>query len=171
MIHKTSNEQPQRLLPIHDTPLPFELDTPVYDAVRFKYVEEDNSFEVFLKILDQKAYKKGIHQYKTKRLFLPDHPTEPADHYHRPSALLYIGPSGIGRLTSGMRKFQGMPEGARRCYQCEYDEYVWKRVEEGSLPKSNAYFYNWAVWDAYREYRQNEESTEQFIQQIEQNRP
>jgi hypothetical protein len=147
--------------------LPFELDIPVYEIVMFTLNSEDNTFEVLLNIIDPKKLEQGITKYKTKRMYLPDHPKDPSDSYHQPSALLYMGPNGIGRATASMRKFQGMPEGARSCYQCEYDEYVWKRVEEGTLPKSDAYFYNWAVWDTYIEYRRGEEAGEQILSHIE----
>jgi len=77
-----------------------------------------------------------------------------------------MGPKGIGWASKSMRVFQGMPDGARHCYQCEYDEYIWKQIEEGKMEKTEHNFYNWAVWDAYLEWQKCEESGKELIDAI-----
>jgi hypothetical protein len=94
--------------------------------------------------------------YKNIEIHLQNNPGEPDEEYRTPSALYYVDENGIHFATRNMRKFLGIPGNARKCYQCEYDEYIWKKVESGELPKTQSRFYNWAVWNAYREYRLQE---------------
>ena len=162
------------------TNLPYELDIPVYDVMMFRWIPETDSFEVCLKIMKdihhfpfnmngldsclfaskmRKGVKDKDERYTIVNLHLPHHPCEPEDAYHSPSPLYYMGPNGIEWASQSMRKFKGLPPQARMCYQCEYDEYIWRKVESAELPKNRNTFYHWAVWNAFVNHRMNEEDS------------
>jgi hypothetical protein len=155
------------------TNLQFELDTPVYEMLMFRWIAEDDSFEARIKIIDKSKYNPNYPSevsYKHITLYLEENKDAPENAYQSPSVLYYMGPNGIEWASSHIRKFKGIPEGSRMCHQCKYDEYIWKQVESEKLPKSTHYFYNWAVWDAYLQYRIVEASSENLVSRILENR-
>jgi hypothetical protein len=152
------------------TNLPFEKDAEIYKVLQFKWIESTDTFQVVLNIVDKERYRLDtptfLIPYKMVTIDLPNNVADPAEYYHPPSVLYYVDVNGIHFATMNMRKFLGIPLNARMCFQCEYDEYIWKKVESGEFPKTASRFYNWAVWNAYCEYQLNETKKNTLVIEI-----